>query len=164
MKRWIVAAVVGALMVGAAGAYTCDCRSDWLGASLAPDQAAMLDVLEEYISLRVDGDHEKWIALWDENGIDMPSDAPMREGKLAVLSAVRGESVKELLEMKIVSQEICCEGRYGFIRGQFFYKDKATPEGATPKIGGKFITIFRKQGDGRWLIYRSIFNRDSPEV
>ena len=164
MKRWIIAAIACAMTISAAGAYTCDCRSDWLRPSLTLDQAAMLDVLEGYVALRENGDYENWIALWDENGVDMPADAPARVGKQAILSAVRGESVKELLEMEIVSQEICCAGDYGFIRGQFFFAEAMTHDGGTPKSDGKFITIFRKQNDGSWLIYRNCFNLDSPEA
>ena len=164
MKRWIVAAIAGALMVGAAGAYTCDCKSDWLGPALAPDQAAMLGALEEYISLRIGGDHENWIALWDEEGVDMPSDAPMRVGKAEILSAGRAEGARDLVGMRIASQEICLSGCLGFIRGRYYYAREPLLPGGEPAYVGKFLTILRKKGDGRWLLYRSCFNRDAPAM
>lgn len=164
MKRWMIAAVACIALAGSANAYTCDCRSGWLGVSLSPDQAALLGVLEEYISLRVDGDHENWIALWDEAGVDMPYDAPMCVGKAEILSAGRAGGARELVGMRLASQEICLSECFGFILGRYFYAREPLAPGSEPKYEGKFLTILRRQDDGRWLLYRNCFNRDAPAM
>lgn len=164
MKRWMITALACAALASSANAYTCDCRSGWTGPAVSSDQAAMLGVLAEYISLRIEGDHENWIALWDEGGVDMPCDAPMRVGRTEILSAGRAEGAMELAGMKLAAQEVCLSECFGFIRGRYYYTRELLLPGGEPKYAGKFLTILRKQEDGRWLLYRNCFNRDAPAM
>lgn len=164
MKRLLVVMLACLAVASSANAFTCDCRSGWIGFALQHDQAVMLGVLEEYIALRVEGDHENWIALWDEGGVDMPPDAPMREGKSEILIAGRVEGAGDFLGLRIASQEICLSDCFGFIRGRYFHAREPPLPGSAPNYEGKFLTILRRQADGRWLIYRSCFNRDAPAM
>lgn len=47
-------------------------------------------------------------------------------------------------------------GDWAFSRGN--YTATQTVQGNTVEVDGKFMTIFRRQDDGQWKIYRDIFN------
>lgn len=64
--------------------------------------------------------------------------------------------------MRITCQEAKALGAYGYARGLYGFGVK--PRGSPDKpasVEGKFLTVFGKQPDGSWRIYRDIFNLSS---
>ncbi len=55
--------------------------------------------------------------------------------------------------MEIVADEVVIMGDWAFSRGNFTVGDE---------VDGKFLTIFRRQEDGSWRIYRDAFNMNTP--
>ena len=53
-------------------------------------------------------------------------------------------------------RETVIMGDWAFSRGN--YTATQTVQGNTVEVDGKFMTIFRRQDDGQWKIYRDIFN------
>ncbi len=126
-----------------------------LAADEASDQAAIRDLWETYQTAWVDGDADAWLALWDDEGIQMPPGAPPRDFD-ALQSAVRSTLTPAAFSaMQIDPQEIEILGDVAYARGVY------TLEGPDMMMDGKFMTILHRQDDGSWKIYRDIFNANS---
>lgn len=129
------------------------------------DEAQIRELFDRYILTIVAHDAEGWMELWDENGIQLSPHQPMHVGKTAIREAnfafFRDPSL--MWDFAIDTQEVLvfAEG-YALARGLFYYT--ITPDdGGTPIVmDGKFMTVFRKQANGRWLLYRDCFNSNAP--
>lgn len=121
-------------------------------ADMAEDQAAIRAIWEDYASFRVTGDAEAWLDLWDEDGIQMPPGVPARsiDTLRPVLADVFTKRPYEAME--ISTEEIVVTGDWAYCRGTY------SVDAGGKQIKGKFLTIFRRQDDGNWRIYRDIFN------
>ena len=122
-----------------------------LFADSASDEQAILDIWSTYTEARVAGDAETWLGLWDNEGIRLPPGAP------AVDFATFAPGTPERFanppaSMEIKSEEVVVTGDWAFSRGNFTVNNA---------LEGKFLTIFRRQDDGSWRIYRDAFNFNS---
>lgn len=139
-------ATVAAFTVGAALTLPAQSFAD-----SASDEQAILDIWSTYTEARVAGDAETWLGLWDNEGIRLPPGAP------AVDFATFAPGTPERFanppaSMEIKSEEIIVTGDWAFSRGNFTVNNA---------LEGKFLTIFRRQDDGSWRIYRDAFNFNS---
>ncbi|WP_455381304.1 YybH family protein [Salinispira pacifica] len=94
-------------------------------------------------------------------GVRLPPNAPMAVGKEAIEKQVRGVMVPDrLTEMTISPQDVKTTGVLVVARG--LYTMKMTPAFGGGTFDGKFLTVFRKQSDGSWKIYRDCFDSNTP--
>ena len=118
-------------------------------------------IWKEYAVSLNEGDLERWLALWTEDGIQMPPDEAAIAGKDNIRA--RNEAVldKFTFEIGITNQEIETAGDLAYSRGT--YKARLMPkEGGRPiSIDGKYLTILERQPDGSWKIHRDIFNSNT---
>lgn len=126
------------------------------------EEAEILDLFDRYIDRIINYDADGWMALWDEDGVQLPPDSPMHIGKADILKGNRDWLLDRsgIWTMRIDTQEVRvfpAEG-YAFARG--LYEQTLTPRsgGKTSPYDGKFLTIFRRQADGTWLVFRDCFN------
>ena len=120
-------------------------------ADTAADEQAILGIWSTYTEARVGGDAETWLGLWDKDGIRMPPAAPAVD--YATFAPGTPERfAKPPASMEIKSEEIEVAGDWAYSRGTFTVNDA---------IEGKFLTIFRRQDDGSWRIYRDSFSMNS---
>jgi uncharacterized protein (TIGR02246 family) len=104
-------------------------------------------------------DTDTWITLWDEDGIQMPPGAPAIVGRDAVYQRVRKtHQAMDIKGFAIELEEAESAGPWAYARG--IYSMSMTPKagGDTMQVNGKYLTIFRRQSDGSWKIYRDCFN------
>lgn len=129
--------------------------------ALSPDARAISDILVKYAEYVEQGDAESWISLWDVDGIQLAPGAPMSVGKAEIWKNNKDGFGGGEMKFNIAQQEIVVSGWYGYIRGVYDYV--FTPKGgASMSFKGKYLTVFKKQFDGTWLIYRDTFNSDAP--
>ena len=136
----------------AAGIFAAACALS-LSATADPatDEAAILDIWETYSSARVAGDVETWLGLWDEEGIRMVPGVPAVDfATFAPITAERFANAPA--SMEINSEEIVVADDWAYSRGTFTVNDV---------IEGKFLTIFRRQDDGSWRIFRDAMNMNT---
>lgn len=124
---------------------------------------AVGEIFKTYSSANMKADADAWIGLWDENGIKMGPNSPATFGKKSIDNRKR----KTIEEKTLVSQIINVEetqvfGNMGFGRGTYTAIVKPKAGGATVNLDGKFLTIFKKQADGSWKIYRDCYNFNMP--
>lgn len=135
--------------------------SDSLG-----EEAAIRAVFDRYVSTIVAHDGEGWMALWDEEGVQLAPNQPMHVGKKEIRAAnfdfFNDRSRSWVFDINTQEVVVFPEG-HAYARGLFSYT--ATPEdGGVPLVmDGKFMTIFKKQANGQWLLHRDCFNSNSPE-
>jgi uncharacterized protein (TIGR02246 family) len=130
----------------------------------AADETAIRHIFEIYSRSWETGDAEAWMALWDEEGVQLPYYEPMHIGKPAIREANFAGIVanKEMTaHLPIVTQEVKvfpAEG-YGFARGLYHMDFTPKTAGAkTASFDGKFLTVFRREANGSWKILRDCFN------
>lgn len=125
----------------------------------ASDQAAIGAIWDAYEAARVAGDADAWLALWDEGGIQMPPGIPARGVDVLKVGVPRAFAAAPASAMEISPEEIVIMGDWAFSRGN--YTATVMRQGAASETDGKFMTIFRRQDDGSWRIYRDIFNSNN---
>ncbi|MGI9569801.1 MAG: YybH family protein [Desulfobulbia bacterium] len=124
------------------------------GAGDVSFSAAVEEIFDTYSSANMNKDVEGWIALWDEEGIKMVPNLPSIYGKSAIGEFKRKKSQSPgELTMSIEVEDAQEAGDFGFAHGTYFVSVKPK-NGAAKSKQGKFLTIFKKQTDGSWKIYR----------
>jgi uncharacterized protein (TIGR02246 family) len=128
----------------------------------APDQAAAAvavnEIWKEYSASLNAGDLDRWLALWTEDGIQMPPDEPAVVGKERIRARNQRVLDQFRFNIGITNAEARTAGDLAFARGT--YQASLTPkQGGNPiPIDGKYMTILTRQPDGSWKIHRDIFN------
>lgn len=127
------------------------------------DIAAVNDIWPQYCASLIDGDMDRWIFLWADDGIQMPPDTPARKGKEKIREA--NQLSLDLYHWDIAAinvEETHVAGDWAFSRGNYTWA--WTPKDGSEKMAGtgKFLTIFQRQDDGSWKIARDCFNGNGP--
>ena len=120
--------------------------------------AAVNGLLTEFAASLNRGDLNGWIALWTDDGIQMPPGEPVVVGKER-LRARNGAALDRFkFDMSIANEELRVAGDWAYVRGS--YKATLTPkQGGEPVlIDGKYLSIVAKQPDGSWKFHRDAFN------
>jgi ketosteroid isomerase-like protein len=109
------------------------------------------------------GDADLWISLWDQNGVQMPPNAPAVYGRQVIKERIRkGYQSTDYKEFTINLEETQVAGDWGFARGTYSLSLTPRAGGDTLFYEGKYLTIFKKQADGSWKIFRDCFNSNAP--
>ena len=126
--------------------------------SIEADKSAILESQKQYTIGVNTGNYDLWMSLWDENGIKMEPNHPAIIGKEAISQAVRELFKQPPPEMKIINEDLEIGGQWAFGRGNYTIKIPNLPM----LIEGKYLTIYKKQGDGSWKIFRDCYNSNTP--
>lgn len=146
----------------------------FLLAACAPDEAgegtrgqdvtgAVEGIWDEYASSLMDGDIDRWLSLWTEDGIQMPPDEPPVVGKERIRE--RNQAVADQFtfdDMEIQNAEVASAGDWAYARGTYTATLLPRGEGIPIRVDGKYMSILRRQPDGSWRIHRDIFNSNVP--
>ncbi|MFY0692382.1 MAG: hypothetical protein JXR14_10745 [Paracoccaceae bacterium] len=121
-------------------------------ADTTADENAILEIWSTYSAARVAGDAETWLGLWDSEGKRMAPGAPAAafEKFSQVIPEIFEQSQPQ--SMSIFADEVVVIGDWAFSSGNFKVGEK---------VDGKFLTIFRRQENGSWRIYRDAFNMNT---
>jgi uncharacterized protein (TIGR02246 family) len=114
------------------------------------------DVLEAYLSARVAGDADRWLSLWDEDGVQLFPGA-----RASTMDALRDITPARFAAVAVRSSEIATDnitlaGEYAFAHGHF--RLERVVDGGVVPFDGKFLTVLKKQADGSWKLYRDCSN------
>ena len=118
-------------------------------------RAEVEEIFATYSATNRNKDVEGWMALWDEGGIKMVPNLPSICGKSAIREFKHKKSQSpDDMEMTIKVEDTQLSGDFGFAHGTYFVSITPQGGGAAKSMEGKYLTIFRKQADGAWKIYR----------
>jgi len=126
------------------------------------DIASINEIWSQYALAVNTDDFDLWISLWEDDGIQMPPDAPAVFGKEQILVVNERKFEPFEVNMTINNEEVRIDGDLAFSRGA--YTASLTPKagGDTVNLIGKYLTILKKQTDSSWRIYCDCFNSDVP--
>ena len=109
----------------------------------------------------VAGNFDAWAAIFVDDAVINPPNEPAVKGRDAIRAWMK--KLPPITEFKLINEKI--EGRddLGYVVGT--YTMTMTIPGAPKPVidSGKFVTILRKQPDGRWLCAVDMFSSDLPQ-
>ena len=128
----------------------------------AADRAALEAIAKEYEAAFSAGDVEALVALHADDAIRMPPNAPPVVGKEAIQAAYQTTFDEFAAKITLSLEEVEVAGDWAFVRG-------TSPVTVTPKAGGepledegKYLSIRKRQPDGSWKIFRTIWSSNNP--
>jgi ketosteroid isomerase-like protein len=95
-------------------------------------------------------------AVFTEDAIMLPPNQPMVRGKQAIQELIQGWIDKIGGTINNPMLEFGADGDLAYQVATYAFVDTKTPD------HGKFVEIFRRQRDGTWKVYLTIYNSDKP--
>jgi ketosteroid isomerase-like protein len=126
---------------------------------------AIRQVWVNYSEYVESGDTAGWLSQYDAEGIQMRPDNPARgrpELDAFVVSSWKARMDAFDTKMSITPLEITVAGSWAYSRGVYTQEMTAKATKKVAHFEGKFLTIFKRQDDGSWKIYRDCFNSNLP--
>ena len=108
------------------------------------------------------GDSAVIASMYDNDAVAMMTGQPAWRGNAEIVKHGTAflQDVK-LSDMKFNTTGVDIGGDYAIETGT--YEMMATPKGGKPMPDrGKYVTVWKKQADGSWKVYRDISNSDIP--
>ena len=128
------------------------------------DVTAIHEIAGAYEKALLAGDWEAWTNLFSEDTKYMMPNAPMIEGRAAILEEIKGSKPFPEASIKIVQLE--GKWKIAVARGVYSYAMAEQVEGTPMKDSGKFVWLLvrKKQDDkwGKWEIAIECYNSDIP--
>ena len=131
----------------------------------------IMKIPENYAKAFETNDIELFAALWDENGIQMPPDAPHVVGIEAIRAGAEPMFANFYLDMEITVMEArAVSKKWGFMWGVYNFTATPIAGGEGFAVDGKFSTIVKKRDRhdphrkklGPWKAYIDCFNSNVP--
>jgi ketosteroid isomerase-like protein len=124
------------------------------------DVAALNDLRDTYVQAVLAGDADAAAAMYADNAIVMPADAPAIEGRAAIRAYEAEEAAPQ--DFTLTSVEIDGRGGLAYDRGTWSWTGVVVDTAEAVTLTGKYVSISRKQADGSWLVTVDIWNADAP--
>ena len=160
MKKKTAIALVGLLVILPLLLTTCATMAK---TDVGAFRRAVEEIWEKYSEALTNGDPDLFVAIHAEDVVKMAPGAPAGMGSQAVEKRIRGGLEAMVFEdFSIKLEEVEAFGDLGFARGTYTYTATVRANGQTIKFDGKYLTVFKKQPDGSWKIYRDCFNSNTP--
>jgi ketosteroid isomerase-like protein len=159
-SRQAVTMVVAVLVLLTAGSVA-PARADSTEAAVS----AIRQIWVNYAAYVESGDSTAWLLQYDTQGIQMRPDSPARarpDLDAFILASFKARMAGFDTNMSIAPLEISVVGDWAYSRGVFTQDMTAKETKKIAHFEGKFLTIFKKQDDGGWKIYRDCFNSNLP--
>ena len=116
-----------------------------------------------YDEANLSGDIEKFISLYTDDAISMPSNEPIVIGINAIRDYHQSfHEQNKVIESKNISEEVTICGDCAIARGTYTQTNVSKSGGESNQDTGKFIVIYKLQSDGQFKIHREIWNSDLP--
>ncbi len=133
------------------------------GCATTQPSAAQADAFKQSVDaiFRVWGDTntnpdlDGFVALWDEHAVKMAAGRPTAMGAAGVREFKQkafGTTVYDKFEVKIDEYQLA--GEFGWARGIYTIVTHPKAGGDPYTDIGTFLTVFKRQADGTWKVYR----------
>jgi ketosteroid isomerase-like protein len=154
---FVAVVVLVTMLLGVTGCVTTQRTS-----SQAFEQAVK-GIWVKYCSLWIAGDIDNWIRLWDDGGVQLPPGAPMKMSVAEIAKSSKdAQAAYQWTKFTIDITGSFVDETYGFVYGNYSYTFAPRKGGASISAEGKYETIFKRQADGSWKIFRDCFNSNTP--
>lgn len=146
----------------AAAVTSAACQPPVQECSLSEEDVAAITIASDaWVEAYATNDDAAMLAASTENLVLMPPDMPMLRGKAAA-----EEYLASFDGVALSVTRLGIEGGGGVAVERATYEASAVLEGVTEPVAypGKYVSIWKKQADGTWLIALTIWNPDEPFV
>lgn len=127
------------------------------------DVAQVYGLWKEYATAANEGDLERWISLWTDDGIQMPPGAACRVGKAQIRRGMQPLFDQfDTREMIIQPEEVRILGDRAYAHGTYEFEMTPKEGGESKSYSGQFLGILEKQADGSWKIAIDCRNCGTP--
>jgi len=128
--------------------------SSWAGApdaALTELRAAIKTHHDTYIDSLIEGDAATYAEMFTEDAVLLRPNAPMVRGRTTILADQKTLlSRAQVISGAVQTVHLDMSGDMAYEIGNFSYTFRL--DGGEPRtVGGKFLAIWRRQADGRWL-------------
>ncbi len=118
------------------------------------DKQKIREVIETWLCASKVGDTDTVLSLMAEEVVFLlPGQPPMR-GRAAFAAASRSMAGKFRVEGRPDIQEIQIAGDFAFCWNYLSITVTALPDGHVTERAGNILSVFRREPDGRWVLYR----------
>ncbi len=118
---------------------------------------------DQYSELLMAGDLEGWLALWTEDGVQMPFDEPRVVGMDELRARNAPAMAAADYDVSIRNLEVRSFGDLAFASG-VYTMDVAPKDGPEPWVlDAKYLSIFERQPDRSWKLLRDAFSSNVPQ-
>jgi uncharacterized protein (TIGR02246 family) len=127
---------------------------------LEADLKKIDDITQTAMTAALAKDFAAWAALFLDDAVVNPPNEPAVKGKAAIRTWL--EKFPPITEFKLNNEKV--DGREDFAYVLGTYTMTMMPPGAPGPVkdSGKFVTVVRRQRDGRWLCAVDMFSSDLP--
>ena len=130
---------------------------------LVTDVAKVYQLWNEVAAAMNAGDMERWLALWVDDGMQMPPDAPRRVGKAEIRRGMRSQfDLFDTTKMVVHMEEVRILGEWAYSHGSYEFELVPKGGGETKHYSGNFLDILEKQVDDSWKIAIDCHNYAMP--
>jgi len=129
---------------------------------VAADVEAIKGIIDEITRTWNEGDYEGNMVLIDEEAMFLLANGPTLKGIEEIRSLYSNSFNMNTFDLTTTTDEIHVCGDLAFSRDN--WKGSINPkDGSKPTLfDNKVITIFKRQSDGSWKIWRVIYNSNTP--
>ena len=127
------------------------------------DVAAIRNLGPRYSQAAMAQDVDAAVALYTDDAVIMPADAPVVVGKEAIREFIAAAFASEAVTTEFVftSVQIDGVGDLAFDRGTWTWTGTVPGASAPVTEVGKYVVIVRRQADGSWLTTVDTWNSDT---
>ena len=127
-------------------------------------KTAVRNIFDTYSAANIAGDTEPYISVHDKEIIKMAPNKPAVYGRSALEEGKREGHKKWKYESQDIKiEETRVAGDWGFARGTYTGTLTSKSGSKTINVDGKYLTIFKRQADGSWKIFRDCYNSNVPQ-
>lgn len=128
------------------------------------DVKAIKDLETAWVQAFATKDADKVATVYAEDASVLITDIPIITGIPAIKAALKPMVADKNFSITFASDkvDVAKSGDIGYSQGAYTMTSTSpkTKKAVTEK--GKFVTVFKKQGDGSWKAAADIFNADAP--
>ena len=119
-------------------------------------------VNQKYLEFYNSGNYEGVASLHTEDAVVMPPNVLSRIGKDQIMSAIKDEISMGFTDLKFVENDIKIFGTLAYDEGSYSLNIKSDTGEIIGNDSGKYLVVWEKQNDGRWLMKKDIWNSNLP--
>jgi uncharacterized protein (TIGR02246 family) len=121
--------------------------------NLAEDTQAIRDLIEAWMQATAEGNVEAVLDLVAEDAVFLRAGQPPLKGREAFGAATRSAMEQGKIEGRSIPQEIQVFGNFASCWSQLEVR-YIPVEGPSQKREGPVLSLFRREPDGRWVLFR----------
>ena len=127
------------------------------------DVASIYRLLDAYATALNDGDLDRWMALWINEGVLMAPDSPPRVGKEQIWEAIQPLFDGFITSSMVIhTEKVQILGDQSYAYGTYTFERIPKEGGVRMSYSGKFLDILAKQADCSWKFAIDCHNFNEP--